>query len=380
MCPKIQIRERRRNSNHSLSLNHKMCYLDHCYAFKYGSLLQKSTNVNFVLSTVMFTVTPLPRSSAAEMYRNLNNIVNGDDLQSSQKELQTKTDSKRKATEQMHEAVNRVDDVIKELLEYAKIFADDSSSKHSKSACIRSIRTTIVPALAKVSSILNNAGKDMAPLPYVKYHCNRNENKMRKAVVDSTNKRKSADLQMLEAFKSSETISVQKAKEHATRPKKKSRTANECELPAPVNGIAYKMKEALDILMTYPDGRSTERSKAMDAMIEQKLVPCTKKTLYQNLKKTKEGSCEGNRDWALGRPRIVNEQVMDRVPTEMTKDIGRSFGRKDVMNLLIRERNKTIEEAGHTPLDQNSKIARTTLLSYVTEIAMSPNNIVKLCH
>ena len=67
----------------------------------------------------------------------------------------------------------------------------------------RNITKVILPAIMKVTDILNDTGKDIAPIGSVKVICNRNERKKLLQTVDTTNEQKSTDMQMLGSYISS---------------------------------------------------------------------------------------------------------------------------------------------------------------------------------
>ena len=217
---------------------------------------------------------------------------------------QTKSDSRLEATQHVYEAAKRIDNVIHELEAYMDIFTEPSSSKRLVRETAKKMKDCIFPVLMKISTVLNDAGRHLAPIPSVKVICDRKERKMLKETVDPTNKRKSPDYQVLESFKATHETPKQSKKPcliRSTKSAAKSSTKSKrIALPTPGNGTEYTKHEALNILLGLPDnaGRSSERSQAVNQMIVDKYVPCHRATLYRlilitSTDDTTEFTCRG---------------------------------------------------------------------------------------
>jgi hypothetical protein len=114
----------------------------------------------------------------------------------------TTTDLQLESTERLYETANRIDNIITELGSNANILDDKETSQRTKSDAARVIRKCIIPALEKVGCILKDATKSLAPIGSVKVISDRNGRKRKKNVVDTDNKRKSAELQPLDSYNS----------------------------------------------------------------------------------------------------------------------------------------------------------------------------------
>jgi hypothetical protein len=141
-----------------------------------------------------------------------------------------------------------------------------SFKQHNNSA--RSIKKIIIPALSQISTILNSAGKTTSPIAGVKYQCDKKENQKKrvalKMLADPSNKRKSADHQLLESYSatvSSEVTPKQKKKQRIVTPESNANDISELvvSLPPTVNGSQYNKHEVINILKVYP---LTDKAKA----------------------------------------------------------------------------------------------------------------------
>ena len=122
--------------------------------------------------------------------------------------------------------------------------------------------------------------------------------------------------------------------------------------------------------MSFEDN-ATDRGIAVKLMCERKLVPCHPKSLYRLLNKKQSGGLTLDTEWnGRGRPRLFDSRMLENVAEEMQKENGRAYGKKEINNMLIEQRNKLIQNAGHTLLDTSETIKRTTLSTCVAELAM----------
>ena len=111
----------------------------------------------------------------------------------------------------------------------------------------------------------------------------------------------------------------------------------------------------------------------MDLLVKKKLVPCTTKTLYDLLKKDKEGVAVTS-DWSSckgGRPRIINKEKKVEIISNMSNAKGRTYGKDEVEGLMEDKMKKMVEDAGHVPLSTVS-LSKTTVNNYIAEFAMDP--------
>ena len=112
----------------------------------------------------------------------------------------TKTDLRLQATQRLFEASNRLNNVVHELESYVQVFESEDSTVRMRIEATRKIKRCVIPAIAKVSNVLNEAGNSVAPIGSVRVICDKWERKMKNDVVDADNKRKSVDFQLLESY------------------------------------------------------------------------------------------------------------------------------------------------------------------------------------
>jgi hypothetical protein len=100
----------------------------------------------------------------------------------------------------------------------------------------------------KVIGILNDTGKNIAPIGSVKVICDHNERKKQIQTVDTTNVWKSADMQMLESYMTmSRAISTIHHRDKRARHQYNNVLSS--SLPIPANGHQYTKPEALEVLL-----------------------------------------------------------------------------------------------------------------------------------
>lgn len=278
----------------------------------------------------------------------------------------TKTDIRLQATQRLFEASNRLNNVVHELESYVQVFESEDSTVRMRIEATRKIKRCIIPAIAKVSNVLNEAGNSVAPIGSVRVICDKWEQKMKNDVVDADNKRKSVDFQLLESY----TNNVKPTIATVTPRKVKRRKANPTtpNLPSPLNGIQYTKVEVMDILSK----NSKLQWPTINHMITSNLVPCGKDTIYRMLKDKKNRKAILDTDWSgRGKPRIVDNSTMADIITDLHNETGRTFGKEDVNKLIMKHCNKKVTKAGHLPLNFDEKLKPSTLRNYTTEIAIN---------
>ena len=149
----------------------------------------------------------------------------------------TKTDLRLQATQWLFEASNRLNNVVHELESYVQVFESEDSTVRMRIEATRKIKRCIIPAIAKVSNVLNKAGNSnsVAPIGSVRVICDKWERKMKNDVVDADNRQKSVDFQLLQSYTNNvkptiSTVTPREVKRHKADPT----TPN---LPSPLNGI-----------------------------------------------------------------------------------------------------------------------------------------------
>ena len=187
----------------------------------------------------------------------------------------------------------------------------------------RNITKVILPAIMKVTDILNDTGKDIAPIGLVKVMCDYNKRKKLLQTVDTTNERKSTDMQMLGSYiSSSRAIST-----IHHRDKRAHHQYNNVllpSLPIPANRHQYTQPEALEVLLAN-DSRA-----AVKQMIKLKYVPCGKSSLYRMLQFHNQGKPILNTAWSTGRPRILEETAISSIIQRLRSDVRRTYGQKEL--------------------------------------------------
>jgi hypothetical protein len=146
----------------------------------------------------------------------------------------------------------------------------------------RNITKVILPAILKVTDILNGTRKDIAPIGLVKVICDRNKSKKLLQTVDTTNEWKSTDMQMLESNGSlSKAISTIHHRDK--RAHHEYNNVLPAFLPIPANRHQYTTPEALVVLL------ANDSQAAVNQMIKLKYIPCSKSSLYWMLQYHNQG-------------------------------------------------------------------------------------------
>ena len=104
----------------------------------------------------------------------------------------TKTDKKLLAAQQLYKASHCLKNITSELMLCITILGDNNASQRKRDDMARNITKVILPAIMKVTDILNDTGKDFAPIGLVKVICDRDKRKKLLQTVDTTNEWKSS--------------------------------------------------------------------------------------------------------------------------------------------------------------------------------------------
>ena len=102
----------------------------------------------------------------------------------------TKTDKKLLAAQQLYEASHRLKNITSELKLCVVILGEKNASQRKWDDMARNITKVTLPAIMKVTDILNDTGKDIAPIGLVKVICDCNERKKQIKIINITTIRK----------------------------------------------------------------------------------------------------------------------------------------------------------------------------------------------
>jgi hypothetical protein len=147
----------------------------------------------------------------------------------------TKTDKKLLAAQQLYEASHRLENITSELKLCVDILGDKNASQRKWDDMARNITKVILPAIMKVTDILNDTGKDIARIGSVKVICDSNKRQKLLKTVDTTNERKSTDMQMLGSYISS-SRSISTIHHRDKRVRHEYNNVLPASLPIPANG------------------------------------------------------------------------------------------------------------------------------------------------
>jgi hypothetical protein len=115
--------------------------------------------------------------------------------------------------------------------------------------------------------------------------------------------------------------------------------------------------------------KGSTRAAAIAEMIEQKMVPCKERALYNLLKKDVSAINEG---WGqIGRPGILDDNEMtERVVTHLDSNVGMSQGRAAIQQMLLASKAKKMKETSLVPL--NISVSEKTVTNYMSALALHP--------
>ena len=151
----------------------------------------------------------------------------------------TKTDKKLLAVQQLYKSSHCLKNITSALKLCIAILGDKNASQRKWDDMAKYITKVILPAIMKVTDILNDTGKDIAPIGSVKVICDRNERKKLLQTVDTTNEQKSTDMQMLGSdISSSRAISTIHHRDK--RVCHEYNNVLQANLPIPANGHQYQ--------------------------------------------------------------------------------------------------------------------------------------------
>eukprot|EP00985_Skeletonema_marinoi_P012352 scaffold5944_cov102-Skeletonema_marinoi.AAC.4 len=272
---------------------------------------------------------------------------------------------KLKTNQYLLETSSRLDDAVSELYHYTSLLSNHHK-KPSTVECITNMEQSIIPLLKICSNAMKDAGKYFAPFSGTVNIHNRNDaEKKRRLVLEEENKaqmllqqnevvggggnkrrgkKKRPALLMIDEFVERSKLIVSKntvvdqdnnstmttaaavddneqqqqelvggslqQQPPTTRkrkaPTKKSTTTESIIILQPKNGTVYTKSEAIAICKRYRKG-SRERGLAIRAMVHEKFVLASRKTLYRLLQQDEEGRVLLENGWlGCGRPMKVD--------------------------------------------------------------------------
>jgi hypothetical protein len=290
----------------------------------------------------------------------LNNIMNGGsdgpDSSNTPVDVKTKMDSKFMTMEQLYEAANRLQNIINVLNVCEGVFSNTEVTRRSVDECIHNVRKIIIPVLSKVALVLKGSVKYIAPFLSIKYVCDRKGSNKKSQLVESDNKRKSPDMQLLDNYNSTGSpqadMTPKQSKRSCQSTSSKNETTAAITLPKPTSGKYYTKPEMVEVLAGYLDGYSGTRANAIKEIIDNEYVPCTSMTIYQILNAHKNKEVILDTEWnKAGRPRLVVKKILAAVEETIAQNgSGRSYGKKVISSMITEEKNKAIQAVGHIPL------------------------------
>jgi hypothetical protein len=272
---------------------------------------------------------------------------------------------------------------MNEFESFLSLIDGDSSINSEMKKNSRNIKNCLLPAMRKVMEIIVVSSKHVAPITGMKVACAKKERHASREVVDTANKRKSPDLQVLESYVKTSSTAITPSPKSKKKPRlsraSKSKAAGTgtdeltITLPVPVNGIEYSKFEMLDLIESYPE-KSAERCLIVKEMMWLKYVPCGQTVIYRLIKKRKAKELAVNSAWATsGRPPILDENAMKEVALRVENECGRSFQKKNLNRIIVEHQKKMITEAGHVPFHVPDKLKDSTLRNDATQVAIYHN-------
>jgi hypothetical protein len=170
----------------------------------------------------------------------------------------TNGDDKIKSIKDLYEASHRLLNVITELYSFIDAVRDDSISRQQIKSKANVMKHCVLPAIDKIHSSIVESSKALSPISGLKRACERIENAAAKSFADtSSKKRKTREIQVLEAYISSRPTQTQTAAKNIKRKelprkakasKSKFRQHITVDVPVPMNGRQYDKFEMCSIL------------------------------------------------------------------------------------------------------------------------------------
>ena len=69
-----------------------------------------------------------------------------------------------------------------------------------------------------------------------------------------------------------------------------------------------------------------------------------------------------NTTWSMGgRPRVLKDHAISSIVQWLSNDVGRTYGQKEVNDLIMAKRNQMLDDAEHMPLNRDHQMKPTTL-------------------
>ena len=77
-----------------------------------------------------------------------------------------------------------------------------------------------------------------------------------------------------------------------------------------------------------------------------------------------------NTAWSAGgRPRVLEDTAISSIVKRLRNDVRRTYGQKQVDDMIIAQQNQILNDSGHIPLCSDYQPKQTTLRNYTAELA-----------
>ena len=304
-------------------------------------------------------------------------------------------DKQLKATLYFKEVAERLKDVIAELKDFHSVFLGNENNNRNQTLALTSLRKTIIPFLEASSKNIRDASKTVSPIGGTEYVHNRNETKRKR---DAKKKRdETNELQPRNHEKKNETLLRIEHATHRTslcpivntvRPDPvvlgTRRVRRKCTLPTimstvppPLDKGEYTPAEIVSILSRMPKG-SPNKSKLIDHLVKEKLVPIQRQGIYKLLKRHEEGVvCK--EEWkCAGRQKLLNEEDIVNISFDLNKCSGSTISTTEIAKKIEVIQKENVIAQGRVPITKGDmRPCKGTLINYQAVIASMDN--VSIC-
>ena len=246
-----------------------------------------------------------------------------------------------------------------------------------------SVAKTIIPFLDESASRITTASKILAPIGGTEYVHRMNESKRKNNARLSLTKNKSRKRIFFKRIeqatharrtppraitKVARLIPVTRSKKISKHPMASLPTIFS-NAPPPVNSFEYQPKEMLSILTPLPDGSST-RSNLIKHFVNEKLIPIKKAQVYSLIQKRKAGDIIKDAWDKRGRMKLLPEELINQIKSNLNKHSGLTIGAKEITNLIQKTQQQIVVRQGRVPITkydiQPSKQALVNIMSSIT--------------
>lgn len=265
------------------------------------------------------------------------------------------------------------------------MLCNDDATKKDKEHFRKVVHRTVLPALGHMSSHMQRAATELAPIPGTNYAHRRERTELKKDAQATAMKRnETIEVIMLQGYVKKYDKADSLSQNVVTPPKKLSlsRAAKNIQLPLtirppkPSNGNVYGKTEFCEIVTKFPKA-SQQRALMIQKIVDMKYVTQHVKSLHRHIRQYESfehGESFVNDEMrGPGAPPILNNQELNKSLAQLGEQNGKAMDSDGMMTqLLVDSKRRKLDNAGFCAIGEHVKISRKTATNYMAFCAGKP--------